>query len=97
MFASGYEGQKSETDSNSDPYNTNFNKIKSLGNSSLLSFTDRNVSNSAQQEVQPCKTPRDITIKHHGSKGQVFLGKEQNAHTAEIGKPGKEHDQKRKH
>lgn len=53
MFASGYEGQKSETDSNYDPYNTNFNKIKSLGNSSLLSFTDRNVSNNAQQEVQP--------------------------------------------
>ena len=53
MFASVCEGQKSETDSNSDPYNTNFNKIKSLGNSSLLSFTDRNVYNSAQQEGQP--------------------------------------------
>lgn len=95
MFASGCKGQKSETDSNSDPYNTNFNKIKSLGNSSLLSFTDRNVYNSAQQEVQPWKIPRGITIKHHGSKGQVSLGKEQKACTAEIGELGKEHGQKR--
>lgn len=88
MLSSECEGQTSETDSNSDPYNTNFNKIKSLGNSSLLSSTDRNVYNSAQQEVQPWKIPRDITIKHHWCKGQVSLGKEQNACTAEIGKLG---------
>lgn len=34
-----------------DLCNIDFNKIKSLGNSSLLSLTDRNVYNSAQQEM----------------------------------------------
>lgn len=53
MCGSDCGWQYSETDSNADLCNTDFNKIKSLGNSFLLSLTDRNVYNSAQQEVQP--------------------------------------------